>query len=119
MLRRTTESIRAPWDALRGVSEKLDDCNNAPSILSAPQANDGPMGAGELICWYLDNGYSIQAVRAMFPTFFQDGPAASEPSRGPPEFHEPELWQWNTPPHVENAFDEFHITGQNGVHPHL
>jgi hypothetical protein len=119
MLRRATESIRAPWDALRGVAEQVDDRNNVPSLLSAPQVNDGPMSAGELISWYLDNGYTMHALRAMFPTFFQDDPAASEPPRGPPEFREPELWQWNGAPDIENAFDDFQPTGQNVLHPHL
>jgi hypothetical protein len=119
MLRRATESIRAPWDALRGAHDRGDDRNNVPSLLSAAQTNDGPMSAGELISWYLDNGYSIQALRAMFPTFFQDDPAASEPPRGAPELHEPELWQWHGAPDLEHAFHEFQPTGQNVFHPHL
>jgi hypothetical protein len=108
-----------PWDALRGAPEHADDHNNAPSLLSAPQANDGPMSAGELIAWHLENGTTIQALRAMFPDFFQEDSGASERPPGPPEFHEPELWQWNGAPDMENAFDEFDPTGQNVFHPHL
>jgi len=120
LLRRATESMRTPWDALRGALEVADDRrNNAPSLVTAPQENDGPMSAAELIAWYLDNGYTMQAVRTMFPALFQEDPAQSEPSRGAPEFHEPELWQWNTPPDIENAFDDFQHAGQNGFHPHL
>ena len=118
MVLRRTMDTRIPWDALRDARERADD-KNAPSPLSVQPANDGPMGAGELIAWHLNNGHSIQSLRAMFPDFFQDDAAAPETPWCQPEFHEPELWQWNRAPDLENAFDEFQPTGQNVFHPHL
>jgi len=86
--------------------------------MGAP-AIDGPMGAGELIAWHLQNGATMQALRVMFPAFFQDDPTAPEPRSGPPDSHEPELWQWNRVPDTDNGFDDFQHTGQNDCHPHL
>jgi hypothetical protein len=37
--------------------------------------DSGPMTASELIAWYRATGHSIEAIRAMFPAFF-DEPAA-------------------------------------------
>jgi hypothetical protein len=118
MLRRVTENTRTPWDALRGA-EHADDRKKEPSLLNAARANDGPMSAGELIAWHLQNGATMQALRAMFPDFFHGEPAAPETHRGPPDLHEPELWQWNRLPDTDNAFDDFQHAGQNDFHPHL
>ena len=87
--------------------------------MSTRQANDGPMTAGELIAWHLENGATMPALRAMFPAFFQDDPATPEPRWGSADFHEPELWQWNRVPDADNGFDEFQHTGQDSFHPHL
>jgi hypothetical protein len=118
MLRRVTENIRAPWDALRGTSEPDAARTNEPPGLRAG-GSDGPMGASELIAWHLQNGATMQALRAMFPAFFEHTAAGPEPGRGHADFHEPELWQWNTVPHTDNGFDDFQYTGQNDFHPHL
>ncbi len=116
MLRRVTENMRAPWDALRGASEPAADrTNELPGLRAA--GSDGPMGASELIAWHLQNGATMQALRAMFPAFFEHAP--SEPRGGHSDFHEPELWQWNTVPHTDNGFDDFRYTGQTDFHPHL
>lgn len=94
------------------IERRYLDANGTWRSTEALDATDMPLVARI-------NGYTMQAVRAMFPTFFREDSAASEPPRGPPDFHEPELWQWNGAPDMENAFDEFQPTGQNGFHPRL
>jgi hypothetical protein len=118
-LRRAPDVAIAPWDALRKTDEATDDRLNAPSLIHDRRAPDGPMSAGELVRWFLDNGTTIEALRAMFPAFFNGEAPGAHSQRPTSDFHEPELWEWNTIPECQNAFDDFHYPPTISFQPHL
>jgi hypothetical protein len=117
-LRRDTET-RTPWDALRAASENADEFTNKPRM-NAPQSKDGPMSAGELIAWHLQNGATIEALRAMFPDFFQR-PAAAELHWGPPaeldDAQRQQIWYGNDP--ATHHMDPFNRRPSDHLYAHL
>lgn len=69
------------------------------------------MSTGELIAWYLANGSSMEAIRAIFPEFFQE---PVEP---------PALWgaldwlnQWHQ---LDSEIHEHAQAAQDHLYPHL
>jgi hypothetical protein len=117
---------------MRGVFAPTDDRKNEPGLLNAREQDDHAMSAGELIAWYLANGYDIKAIRAIFPGFFHDV-SAPDATWGTPEL------AWGAPPDEldetqrllvrqrlnEDAWwqqhenDYFHPDQPNHLFPHL
>ena len=73
------------------------------------------MSAGELIAWYLANGYTMQVIRAMFPDFFEEPAAAPVPEWNTLDWLN--LWH-EEPLHHDPAAHEAAAPGQH-LYPHL
>jgi hypothetical protein len=72
---------------------------------------DAPASIGELIRWLLANGYSMAAIRAMFPGLFPDSPPAEPPVWDALDWLH--LWNWNEAGGTDAGYDDFHCSDQH------
>jgi hypothetical protein len=85
-----------------------------PSVSTVADADKGAMGSGELIAWYRANGFSMEAIRGMFPGLFQ------EPAAPPRSLAQSADFRWEAPDEMDESqrLRLWYQNNQEGEHFH-